>query len=177
MRKWDAEGMADDTDGVPLDYSAAADDGSAQEGLRADSSFEEVRPESFGTRTKKGEFVLKDLDNEVEAILKGASDKSAPEKSTSGVVGSSIGAISGLFRNFVGGKVLTKEDLEKPLKGMQEHLVNKNVAQEAAVRLCEGLERELAGVKTGNFESKFLSAFLTSLANNVQVLTPLSGQP
>jgi signal recognition particle receptor subunit alpha len=39
------------------------------------------------------------------------------------------------------------------MKGMEEHLLKKNVAREAAVRLCEGVEKELVGVKTGSFES------------------------
>ena len=117
---------------------------------------EDIKAESFGTRTGKGQFVLKDLDNEVHSILQGANaKKSQGPHSTSGVVGSSISAISGLFRNIVGGKVLTKADLEKPMKGMEEHLLKKNVAREAAVRLCEGLERELVGVKTGSFESQY----------------------
>jgi signal recognition particle receptor subunit alpha len=71
-------------------------------------------------------------------------------------VGSSLSAIGGLFRNVVGGKTLTKEDLDKAMKGMEDHLLRKNVAREAAIRLCEGVERELIGVKTGNFESKCL---------------------
>jgi signal recognition particle receptor subunit alpha len=65
-----------------------------------------------------------------------------------------LSAIGGLFRNVVGGKTLTKEDLDKAMKGMEDHLLRKNVAREAAIRLCEGVERELIGVKTGNFESR-----------------------
>lgn len=113
-----------------------------------------IDAESFGTRTGKGQFVLKDLDNEVHSILKGANNKESQSSSQpAGVVGSSISAISGLFRNVIGGKVLTKSDLEKPMRGMEEHLLKKNVAREAAVRLCEGVERELIGFKTGSFES------------------------
>ena len=101
---------------------------------------------------------MKDLDNEVHSILAGANAKKSENTTpnSGGVVGSSISAISGLFRNVIGGKVLTKQDLEKPMKGMEEHLLNKNVAREAAVRLCEGVERELIGVKTGSFESTSL---------------------
>ena len=157
MRRWDADGMADEDDGTVLDYSAAPQD--SEDGGQRDSAgagaLEDVDLESFGTRTGKGQFVLKDLDHEVHSILKTANAKAAEhQKAPSGVVGSSISAISGLFRNVVGGKVLTKADLEKPMKGMEEHLLNKNVAQEAAVRLCEGVERELIGVKTGSFESQ-----------------------
>lgn len=149
--------MADEDDETPLDYSATSpgDDGGADpDYMSRGGAVEAINPESFGTRTGKGQFVLKDLEDEVHSILQGADAKKAKGTSTtSGVVGSSLGAISGLFRNIVGGKVLTREDLDKPMKGMEEHLLKKNVAREAAVRLCEGVERELIGVKTGSFES------------------------
>ena len=154
MRRWDADGLAVEDDEVTLDYSTVTPEVDGQESEERSAAVEDINPESFGTRTGKGQFVLKDLDSEVHSILQGASAKKASDKpSTSGVVGSSLSAISGLFRNVVGGKVLTKEDLAKPMRGMEEHLLKKNVAREAAVRLCEGVERELVGVKTGSFES------------------------
>ncbi|KAK5063691.1 hypothetical protein LTR16_010264, partial [Cryomyces antarcticus] len=109
--------------------------------------------ESWGRKTGKGEFVLKDLDEEVDSILASANAKKPQAESSSGIVGSSLGAIGGLFRNVIGGKTLTKEDLAKPLKGMEDHLLKKNVAREAAVRLCESVERDLIGLKTQNFTS------------------------
>ena len=157
MRRWDADGLADDDDEVPLDYSAtSAGTNGTEELTKAQmDDIAGVKPEDSGTRTGKGQFILKDLDDEVHSILAGASAKRSETKaSAGGVVGSSFSAISGLFRNVIGGKVLTKADLDKPMKGMEEHLLNKNVAREAAVRLCEGVERELIGVKTGSFESE-----------------------
>lgn len=154
MRRWDADGMADEEDGTVLDYSAQQADGVANGGMETNTDLGPIDSQSFGTRTKKGQFVLKDLDNEVHSILQGAEEKKAESAPKGGLVGSSLGAISGLFRNVVGGKVLTKEDLAKPMRGMEEHLLKKNVAREAAVRLCEGVEREVIGVKTGSFESK-----------------------
>ena len=156
LRKWDADGFADEDDEVTLDYSATSPGAVEGEelGKSAKVAVEDIRPETFGTRTGKGQFVLKDLDNEVHSILQGANAKKAPDATASNsVFGSSLGAISGLFRNIVGGKVLTKADLDKPMRGIEEHLLKKNVAREAAVRLCKGVERELIGVKTGNFES------------------------
>lgn len=156
-RRWDADGLVDEDDGVTLDYSATNPDVNGVEASKSApiSGVENVDLDSVGTRTGKGEFILKDLDNEVHSILAGANaQKSKSTSTTSGVVGSSLSAITGLFRNVVGGKVLTKEDLDKSMKGMETHLLNKNVAREAAVRLCEGVERELIGVKTGSFESR-----------------------
>jgi len=161
MRRWDADGMADEEDGAVLDYSAQAPNETANGNLDTNTGMDPIDSQSFGTRTGKGQFVLKDLDNEVHSILQGAEGKKSEPSPKDGLVGSSLGAISGLFRNVVGGKVLTKEDLAKPMRGMEEHLINKNVAREAAVRLCEGVERELIGVKTGSFESKHTNSIST----------------
>lgn len=153
MRRWDADGMADDNEEVALDYSATSD---ADSRPVSSAGIEPLDMAASGTRTSKGQYLLKDLDDEVHSILQNANEKKAQSvvPSKAGVMGSSLSAISGLFRNVVGGKVLTKEDLEKPMRGMEEHLLKKNVAREAAVRLCEGVERELIGQKTGSFESK-----------------------
>ncbi|KAL8993041.1 MAG: hypothetical protein Q9169_006641 [Polycauliona sp. 2 TL-2023] len=154
LRRWDADGMADEDGDVPLDYSVTSDTESRPV---SSAGGEPVDMAASGVRTSKGQYILKDLDDEVHSILQNANHKkeqSEPSKPT-GVVGSSLGAISGLFRNVIGGKVLTKQDLEKPMKGMEDLLLKKNVAREAAVRLCEGVERELIGKKTGSFESTY----------------------
>ncbi len=153
MRRWDADGMADEEDGAVLDYSAQSPDETANGRTETNATLDPIDLHSFGTRTGQGQFVLKDLDSEVHSILQGANEKKLESTLKGGLVGSSLGAISSLFRNVVGGKFLTKEDLVKPMRGMEEHLLKKNVAREAAVRLCEGVERELIGVKTGSFES------------------------
>lgn len=160
MRRWDADGLADEDDDVPLDYSAPSN-GAAEKDVDGQDqarpgTMEAVDQKSWGSHTGKGEFVLRDLDDEVHSILSSAGAKDGNDTPSTGVVGSSLGAIGGLFRNVVGGKVLTKADLEKPMKGMEEHLLRKNVAREAAVRLCEGVEKSLVGVKTGSFQSKCL---------------------
>ena len=150
-RVWGAEGYADEDNGEQLDYSGAIPNDEAE--IPIPESIEPVDASRHGARTAKGQYVLKDLDDEVHSILQGANERKTEPSSSGGLVGSSLGAISGLFKNVVGGKVLTKADLDKPMKGMEDHLIKKNVAREAAVRLCEGVERELVGVKTGSFES------------------------
>ncbi|KAF1808763.1 P-loop containing nucleoside triphosphate hydrolase protein [Eremomyces bilateralis CBS 781.70] len=162
MRTWDASGYADeDEPGKVLDYSAPAKDDASD---AAAPAIESVSSESWGTRTKKGEFVLKDLDDEMDSIIAAANAKSSTAEPSAGMLGSSLGTIGGLFRNIVGGKTLTKEDLVKPLKGMEDHLVKKNVAREAAERLCESAERDLLGMKTSNFTS-----IETTLRNAMEV--------
>lgn len=156
-RVWGEFGAEEEDPSVVLDYS--------QSDIRDETSenevLEEIKPETWGRKTGKGQFVLKDLDEEIDQIIAEQNAKREASKESSGIIGSSIGAIGGLFRNVVGGKTLTKEDLAKPLKGMEDHLLKKNVAREAAVRLCESVERDLVGLKTGNFTS--MSCFLPSL--------------
>lgn len=152
MRKWDADGFADEDDGKTLDYSEI-DVGINDDGRMTSPPVEAVAPESWGSKTTKGQFILKDLDHEVSSILQNANAETDERTPSSSLVGSSLSAISGYFRNVIGGKVLVKQDLEKPLKAMEDHLIQKNVAREAAIRLCEGVEREMVGKKTGSFES------------------------
>jgi signal recognition particle receptor subunit alpha len=158
-RKWDADGLADEDSDTPLDYSAPANGASSADEAGGDrrGAVEEIDQSTWGSKTGKGQFVLKDLDDQVHSILASADVKKESSAETpKGLVGSGFSAIGGLFRNVVGGKTLTKADLDKAMKGMEDHLLRKNVAREAAVRLCEGVERELIGVKTGSFESKFI---------------------
>ncbi|KAL7795890.1 signal recognition particle, alpha subunit, N-terminal domain-containing protein [Trichoderma ceciliae] len=178
-RKWNADGFADDDDDdVQLDYSRPnLTSDSEAEAVGRSSALDAVESSTWGSRSK-GKFILKDLGDEVHDILASAeaekAEKAARAESKTGLLGSGVNAIGGLFRNVVGGKTLTKEDLDKAMKGMEDHLLRKNVAREAAVRLCEGVEKELVGVKTGNFESinaKIQSAMESSLT---KMLTPTS---
>ncbi len=148
-RIWGPDGLAGEDDGAALDYSASTDDTSRDDGVR--SPPEAISQESWGTKNKKGQFVLKDLDDEMDSILQDGKDDKPNAATSSGI--SRFGTISGYFRNIVGGKTMTKEDLNKPLKAMEEHLINKNVARDAAIRLCEGIETEMVGKKTAAFES------------------------
>ncbi|RYO90135.1 hypothetical protein DL766_002467 [Monosporascus sp. MC13-8B] len=178
-RKWDADGFADEEDGVQLDYSAAQNtltSDSEVEATGRSTAVDSVDAATWGTTTSKGQFVLKDLGDEVHSILKSAQAKNAASKSEpkGGLVGSSLSTISGLFRNVVGGKILTKADLDKAMKGMEDHLLRKNVAREAAIRLCEGVENELIGVKTGSFESIDARIAKAMEASLTKMLTPTS---
>jgi len=152
-RVWGEFGAEEEDSSMVLDYSQSdiRDEGSDGEAL------EEIKPETWGSRTGKGQFILKDLDLEMDQIISEQNAKRQPSTSSSGngLVGSSLGAIGGLFRNVVGGKTLTEEDLTKPLKGMEDHLLKKNVAREAAVRLCESVKRDLVGLKTSSFTSTY----------------------
>ncbi|KAK1812065.1 hypothetical protein LTR12_013568 [Friedmanniomyces endolithicus] len=156
-RRWDVDGMAidGDDDGV-LDYSASATPG--PENAERELDVADVNTSQMGSRTGKGQFVLKDLDDEVDAILassyKPQQQSNATDDSTgSGLLASASSRLTSLFRNVVGGKTLTKADLQLPLQQMQTHLLSKNVAPEAATRLCQAVETDLLDQKTANYTS------------------------
>lgn len=152
LRKWDADGNADEDDGsTVLDYSApgASTDEEAGRGRNGQRKVDYIDQKEWGTKTSKGEFVLKDLDMEVNAILKEAEEK---DRAKNAATNTGYGAF-GFFRNIVGGKTLTKADLEKAMAAMQEHLSKKNVAREAAIQVTESVEKSLIGQKTGSFQS------------------------
>jgi signal recognition particle receptor subunit alpha len=181
MRKWGADGLEDDGDNNALDFSEQPKDSSVG------TTMQEIDSSSWGTRTADGKFMLKDIGEEMNEILGTASEKNGATQKPTGLVGSGLGAIGGLFRNVVGGKTLTKDDLEKSLKGMEDHLMKKNVAREAAIRLCESIERDLVGMKTNSFTSMFhpLQIYKSTAANpriqvskrpSVKLWNPLSAK-
>ncbi|KAK1092539.1 hypothetical protein LTR48_004145 [Friedmanniomyces endolithicus] len=156
-RRWDVDGMAieGDDDGV-LDYSASAIPG--PDSTEREIDVAEVNTSQMGSRTGKGQFVLKDLDDEVNAILASSSKPQQRSNATddttgSGLLASASSRLTSLFRNVVGGKTLTKTDLQLPLQQMQTHLLSKNVAPEAATRLCQAVETDLLDQKTANYTS------------------------
>jgi signal recognition particle receptor subunit alpha len=174
-RRWNADGFASEEDDVQLDYSATANGPTSEsEAEGRSTALEEIDSSTWGTKTSKGQFVLKDLDDEVNDILASAQSKSEAQTGSSGLVGAGFSSISGLFRNVVGGKTLTKDDLKKPMDGMKDHLIKKNVAPEAAVRLRDSVEHELIGLKTGNFESIDARIAKAMEASLTKMLTPTS---
>ncbi|PHH52394.1 Signal recognition particle receptor subunit alpha -like protein [Ceratocystis fimbriata CBS 114723] len=182
-RKWDADGIATEDDDVQLDYSAPGDS-SALEARGPSANLENPDASTWGTTTAKGQFVLRDLGDEVHDILALAKSKKSEKAEAAadaqagarkgGLVGTGLSTLGDMFRNVVGGKTLTKEDLEKAMKGMEEHLLKKNVAREAALRLCEGVEKELVGVKTSTWESTQDRIKLAMEASLTKMLTPTS---
>ena len=118
-RRWDAHGMAieGDDDGV-LDYSAPATPAPDSEERELDVG--DVDAGQMGTRSgEQGHFLLKDLDDEVDAILASSKQSTKPTASIStdtdaastGLLGSATSRLTGLFRNVVGGKTLSKSCL------------------------------------------------------------------
>ena len=182
MRRWDADGLMDEGEDKVLDYSTPAQDAAtvAKPDDNGDqSNVEPIQQQEWGRKTNKGEFVLKDLDEEMDSILNSAEAKKQNDNDAStskgGMVNTGLGAISGFFRNAVGGKTLTESDLSKPLKAMEDHLIKRNVARDAASHLCSAVSRDLIGTKTPSFttiETTIHTSLDTALS---KILTPTSG--
>lgn len=174
-RRWDADGMAvEGDDDAVLDYSAAAIPNMEDE---KELGIEDVKADQMGSRTGKGQFVLKDLDDEVDAILAEAKQKQQQDTTTkeaSGLFGTATSKISGLFANVVGGKQLTKQDLQQPLLQMQNLLLEKNIAREAAERLCQSVEADLLNQKTASFTSIDKTIRESMSKALTRILTPTS---
>ncbi|KAK6351648.1 hypothetical protein TWF718_004802 [Orbilia javanica] len=157
MRIWGEDGIAADAgDDQKLDYSAGiSTDEEQDDSLRPKP--EAIDQDTWGTRTNKGDFLLKDLDYEIDGILKQANKAEnsgeTSKKGSGGLAGGLVGGAMGYLRNFVGGKTLTKEDTEKAISGVMTHLLEKNVAREAAVQICDSVQTSLIGQKTGSFQS------------------------
>ncbi|KAI7458939.1 P-loop containing nucleoside triphosphate hydrolase protein, partial [Hortaea werneckii] len=170
-RRWDESGVAveDTGDDSTLDYSATADADTSAIGADEDpAEIQNADSSQMGQRTGKGEFVLKDLDDEIESILAQQQSKSTsssktkpsssepnavPDEEHHGLLGSTTTRITSLFQNLVGGRTLTKQDLHQPLQQMQNALLQKNVAREAAERLAASVEKDLLDSRTASFTS------------------------
>ena len=158
MRIWGEDGIAADaSDDRKLDYSVGiSTDDEQDESLRPKP--EAIDQDTWGTRTSKGDFLLKDLDYQIDGILKQANkagdSEEANKKGPGGLASGLVGGAMGYLRNFVGGKTLTKEDTDKAISGVMTHLLEKNVAREAAVQICDSVQTSLVGQKTGSFQSK-----------------------
>lgn len=165
MRRWGDDGAAEDDDGdAVLDYSGAkGDDDSSY--AAADDMVGDI--DRWGQSNKKGEFLLNDLSTEMKDILNNSSTGNKG-KGSSGSENSAFG----FLRNFVGGKTLSQEDLQKALAAMREHLLKKNVANEVADHLCSTVDKSLVGSKTQSWttvEATVKSSMTEALR---RILTP-----
>lgn len=176
MRKWDIDGGAiDDGDTPELDYSTTLEDSSFQSHSAERPAPEPVDQSAWGHKTASGDFILKDLDDEMSSILASAKSSASSASAPSGLASRGLSTISNAFSNLVGGKTLATADLQKPLQSMREDLVRKNVARDAAEHLCSAVERDLIGAKTASFttiDATVRSSMDTALS---KILTPASG--
>lgn len=60
-------------------------------------------------------------------------------------------SFQGVFQQISGNKILSEEDLDIPLKEMERMLVSKNVAQEVATEIIDGVRSSLKGKRMPSF--------------------------
>ncbi|KAF8337491.1 uncharacterized protein EI90DRAFT_3118935 [Cantharellus anzutake] len=140
---------------APADLSALVDESSR--GTIGQDGFYEVKDLDFGGNVGGG--IEDDEDEEDDLITRALSgtsfgreqlnrDSSTGETSAATITS----RFSALFSRITGGsKVLTKEDLDPVLAGMKDHLMQKNVAQEIATKICEGIGESLVGTRVSGF--------------------------
>lgn len=161
-RKWDADGNVDDSGDVVLDYSNTGDSGTDVDDT-PHRPVEQIDQSTWGSKTKSGDFILRDLGDEVNSILSSNTPSTTATSS----------AFS-FLRNYIGGKTLTQSDMDAALSAMKDHLLRKNVAQEATNEILRSVSASLLGHKTGTFES--IDTIVRSAVESAirKILTPTS---
>lgn len=84
----------------------------------------------------------------------------------------SKGGVFSLFKNLVGSKNLTQEDMKPALEKLKDHLIGKNVASDIAMKLCESVATKLEGKILGTFDSIATTVKNTLIESLVQILSP-----
>jgi signal recognition particle receptor subunit alpha len=77
-----------------------------------------------------------------------------------------------LFKGLVGGKTVTKDDLNVPLEKFRDHLISKNVASDIAHKLCDSVSAKLEGKVLGTFDTVASTVKTTLTESLVQILSP-----
>lgn len=171
MRTWDDSVPVDDDEAANLDYSSPPD-ASGAAGAIVDVTHL-VDESSRGVRGKDGLYDLKDLDlgapddvdddddhaeeddiiaRAINGISIGRSTTTTSKTEPAVTSKSRFGSLSSLFARVTGSsRTLTKEDLEPVLSGMKDHLMQKNVAQEIAIKICEGIGESLVGKRVTGY--------------------------
>ncbi|XP_037822753.1 signal recognition particle receptor subunit alpha homolog [Lucilia sericata] len=76
------------------------------------------------------------------------------------------------FKGFVGGKTLTRADLQTALDKMRDHLISKNVAADIACKLCDSVATSLEGKSIGTFDSVATMVKDALTMSLVRILSP-----
>jgi len=147
---------------VALDYTPSKQNGDASETVKLKD--EEMRY----VGTMGGE--LRNIETESEESEEEEEEEEIVVKKTE--TKKSGGGMFGMFKNLVGSKMLSKEDLAPVLEKMKEHLIAKNVAADIAQKLCDSVAAKLEGKVLGTFSSIASTVKATLNESCVQILSP-----
>ncbi|XP_076438427.1 signal recognition particle receptor subunit alpha-like isoform X2 [Babylonia areolata] len=162
-RVWDNEGR----DTKTLDFSSAADAQAAQNGALEDSKTVPTEAERAQVGQMSGG--LKDIES--ESSEEEEEEEATPAQKGSKKSGGGFGMFS-MFKNLVGSKTLTADDLAPVLDKMKDHLIAKNVAADISVKLCESVAAKLEGKVLGTFGSVTTTVRNALHESCIQILSP-----
>lgn len=163
LRKWGADGMYEEEAGYDLDFSTEStpqpDTPNGEEPGEGKSLNIDIK--NYGDKdSKTGTFIVKDLNDEIDAILNSSKKKQETKEPF------------GFLKKFTGGKTITSEDIDSTLKELQNQLIKKNVAPEVAQHLTSNVEKALVGSKTKNWTSIQATAKEALAKALTKILTP-----
>lgn len=188
MRTWDDSTTIDSEEAASLDYSADKDAGG---GNNPDLS-QLIDERSRGARGESGMYALKDVDMGARGDGEGQDESNdeddiiarAINKTSIGQVADSpadfnqpvksrFGSLASLFSRITGSsRTLTQEELGPVLAGMQEHLMQKNVAQEIAVKICGSISKSLLGKQVNGYRGERACFYTIPFPSKLMVLCP-----
>lgn len=163
-RKWGADGSLieedyndnDDEDGNLLDFSALATP-IGKNPVQDDLKIQQLvgNTSTFGNKTKSGNFLVSDLGQEMDRILANSKNSSSGSNNKSKNVDKSSDTSTslGFLKNYLGGKKITKDDVNQIAQTLTNHLIKKNVAPEVSRNLVANVEKNLIGSTTKSFTS------------------------
>ncbi|KAK9815382.1 hypothetical protein WJX72_002707 [[Myrmecia] bisecta] len=139
-RKW---GDSSDGEVAVLDYSAGpGENGGAENGTH-------IAPVAMNDKS------LLDVDEEIDDDYGDEDDEAENEGVAANGKPKKAGLLSSFVRNIsvsvVGTAALTRGDIQAGLEGLKRKLMERNVAEEIAEKLCESVATGLEGKKLGSF--------------------------
>lgn len=146
---------------------------------RSKDKAEDMRSDFTSTNemigTMKG--VIQDIevesDEDVEySSSEDESDDDAPEAHNSPNPTANKKSVFSMFKNFVGSKNLTRDDMQVALEKLRDHLIGKNVAADIANKLCDSVAVKLEGKVLGTFDTIASTVRNTLTEALVQILSP-----
>lgn len=125
-----------------------------------------IDKESFGQRTKSGDFLIKEIDDLIQSHNNSKGQISRPDN---GYVKSTFGFFQ---KHLLGNKTIDEQDLKKVLTKFKQSLIKKNVAPDAADFLTKQVSQDLIGTKTASWTSVEDTARESLTRALTQLLTP-----
>nr|XP_022327645.1 signal recognition particle receptor subunit alpha-like [Crassostrea virginica] len=163
--KWDLNGTSKDMG--TLDFS----DAKGEEAGSAINARNEIPSQEEMACVGKMKGGLMDIHPESEEEDEEEEEEESTSNNTS-TSGKSGGGMFSMFKNLVGSKTLTAEDLQPALEKMRDHLIAKNVAGDIAVKLCDSVGAKLEGKVLGTFSTIANTVKKTLEEACVQLLVP-----